>query len=106
MANSTLPVCQYLSLSVLTVALSIILPAVLVSQLFRDEMEFIKKHCLESMRINDYCPVTEYLGTGTLRLDQDSRGVTRLTATLRPKSPNLTLTLRNHNNNIDTKLKS
>ena len=40
MANSTLPVCQYLSLSVLTVGLSIILPAVLVAQLFRDEMEF------------------------------------------------------------------
>ena len=28
------------------------LPAVLVSQLFRDEMEFKKKHCLESTRIN------------------------------------------------------
>ena len=48
----TVSVCQYLSLSVLTVGLSIILPAVLVSQLFRDEMEFLKKHCLESTRIN------------------------------------------------------
>ena len=40
MANSFGMSCQYLSLSVLTVGLSIILPAVLVSQLFRDEMEF------------------------------------------------------------------
>ena len=45
----TVSVCQYLSLSVLTVGLS---PAVLVSQLFLDEMEFKKKHCLESTRIN------------------------------------------------------
>ena len=42
MANSFGTACQYLSLSVLTVGLSIILPAVLVSQLFLDldEMEF------------------------------------------------------------------
>ena len=41
MANSFgMSVPRYLSLSVLTVGLSIILPAVLVSQLFRDEMEF------------------------------------------------------------------
>ena len=44
------------------------LPAVLVSQLFRDEMEFLKKHCLESTRINIAQLRTEYLGTGTLGL--------------------------------------
>ena len=37
--------------TVLTVGLSIVQPAVFVSQLFRDEMEY-KNHCLESTRIN------------------------------------------------------